>query len=875
MSNLFPIQPSFAGGELAPSLWGRGDLAKYDVGLRTCENFIIHPHGGVSKRQGMRFITNAKYSDKKCRLVAFQYNLEQSYVLEFGDRYIRFFKDGQPILLNAAPYEIPSPYEEADLFGLSFAQSADVLFICHGDYEIYELSRISHNNWTFEPFKYKNGPFIGKSSIQDDVTVGLSAVSGRVSLTASSALFNAAHEGAIFSVTHSMDEVAITTQGDANGVAIATTLMKRTVSMYGVLTLVIHQLAFFCSQADVAAGYFYSGSKFIVAGISYTVTSVGVAGSNNECRLEVSPALQNQAGNSTTPIAVSVSTSVMNTDTTWGAEVVVYRGWRVESSGFWSGTVFLQRFSKDEDRWTTVKEYYSPSYAEGSATATGVKNYADSGEVNEITGFRLISSNFKAIKPKDNVEADRGYFRLTANEATHTGYAKVISISSPTVAMADMETDAASTTPTRLWQEGAWSAYRGWPSVCGFFQERMVFGNTPSQPQSFWFSRTGDYYDFGLSSPIQDDDPITGTLTARQVSAIREFIPLNDLIVMTATSEWKISSGAAGGVLTPTSIDVKPQGYRGCADIEPIVIGDMILFVQAQASRVRDLGYSFESDSYTGNDLTVLANHLFSEHSIVDWAYQQEPDTMCWVTRNDGLLMSLTYLREHNVIAWARHPLPAEGKAESVACVHSNRGDDVYFVIYRNGIRTVERLSSVADTVPECVFYLDGGVNVNEPNSLSYPLSVNVPHLDGLEVSILADGSVSRCVVADGMVVIPKAASHISIGLAYDATLETLDLNLPRKDGTQFGRKLRITGAVIRVEKTRGLFAGVPGHPLEEQKERSTEPYGAPIRLFTGDRNLRFTSGYDSGRVIIACPYPLPASILAVIPVVDTVDTLR
>ena len=86
----------------------------------------------------------------------------------------------------------------------------------------------------------------------------------------------------------------------------------------------------------------------------------------------------------------------------------------------------------------------------------------------------------------------------------------------------------------------------------------MVFGNTPSQPQSFWFSRTGDYYDFGLSSPIQDDDPITGTLTARQVSAIREFIPLNDLIVMTATSEWKISSGAAGGVLTPTSIDVKP-----------------------------------------------------------------------------------------------------------------------------------------------------------------------------------------------------------------------------------------------------------------------------------------------------------------------------
>ena len=78
---IYTIQTSFATGEISPSLYGRPDLAKYSAGLARCENFIIHPHGGVSKRPGMRFVAKAK---GRCRLVEFEYSIDQTYVLEFG-----------------------------------------------------------------------------------------------------------------------------------------------------------------------------------------------------------------------------------------------------------------------------------------------------------------------------------------------------------------------------------------------------------------------------------------------------------------------------------------------------------------------------------------------------------------------------------------------------------------------------------------------------------------------------------------------------------------------------------------------------------------------------------------------------------------------
>ena len=213
---IYTIQTSFATGEISPSLYGRPDLAKYSAGLARCENFIIHPHGGVSKRPGMRFVAKAK---GRCRLVEFEYSIDQTYVLEFGNKYVRFFRNGAQITKDGEPYELVTPYLEADLDALSFTQSADVLYIVHKGYRPMELYRVSDDEWALQDFPFRNGPFRNKTEAQADVTLALSALSGdNVTMTASAPLFEAGHAGALFELTHHVDEVMKKTSGSAGEV---------------------------------------------------------------------------------------------------------------------------------------------------------------------------------------------------------------------------------------------------------------------------------------------------------------------------------------------------------------------------------------------------------------------------------------------------------------------------------------------------------------------------------------------------------------------------------------------------------------------------------------------------------------------------------
>lgn len=878
MSNIYPIQNSFAAGELAPSLYGRTDLAKYSVGLKRCENMVIHPHGGVSKRAGMRKVSVTKYQDRKCRLVPFQFSLGQRFILEFGDQYIRFIdENGEQVMdpdNELVPYEIESPYAEADLPRLSFAQSADVVYIAHNNYPPYELARLGRSNWTINKFAFRDGPFIAKDPAFDDITIGVDKASGTVTARSSHDFFVPGHVGSIFKITHYVEDSKAKATGNAGGTTTAYTIQSRKTFAYtkpkGEDFQDYYNILFYAPQALVADGTFRPGVVFVVgdgySAKTYTVTSISSTVSTGYQRLYVSP----DPGTTTSSATQTITAKITTTPSIWGVDVYVYKGWSVESNGFWGGTVFLQRYLEDEMRWVNVRTYSAPLYADGTTSTAAAKNYSDSGEVDEPTQFRLLSTDFFAYKPSGNSEMDRGYFTLTANQTMHSAYMTIVSVETPRSATAEITTAAALTSPTLLWEEGAWGEKNGYPATVGFYEERIVFGNTKAEPQSYWMSRVGDYYDFGLSSPIQDDDPITGTLVSRRVSRIHHFIAFDELVALTDSSEWKISVGVSGNVMTPTNVASKAQGYRGCADIEPIVVGDMVLFVQSQCARVRDLGYSFETDNYTGNDLTILANHIFREHRIVDWCYAQEPDSMCWIIRDDGALVSLTYLREHDVVAWGRHPLPGGGVAESITSVRTETGDDVYVVMRRNGVRTVECMSPQVTSEPEEAFFLDGGVTVRGDSDVT--AVAGLWHLEGMMVSIVADGSVlGDQVVTGGAVTLASAASVVHVGLPYDAIIETLDLNIPRRDGSQMGRKLRVSKCILQYEDSRGLFIGTDEEHMSEQIDRTDEASGEPTRLTSGYYTHTLDSGYDSGSLVVKAPYPMPASVLSLTPVVDPV----
>lgn len=192
------IQPSFAGGEIGPSLFGRIDMAKYQVALRKCDNFIVRQYGGVENRPGTRFVGAAKYPNRKCRLIPFQFSTVQTYALEFGHQYMRVIKDGA-LVLNSSNviYEIATPYTEADLFRIKFTQSADVLTLVHPAYPPKELRRYAHDNWQLVDVVTKNGPF-EDINIDESVTVYASASTGTITLTANASIFGAEQVGKLF-----------------------------------------------------------------------------------------------------------------------------------------------------------------------------------------------------------------------------------------------------------------------------------------------------------------------------------------------------------------------------------------------------------------------------------------------------------------------------------------------------------------------------------------------------------------------------------------------------------------------------------------------------------------------------------------------------
>ena len=151
---------NFTGGELSPRLDGRNDLSKYNSGCKTLENMIVYPHGSASRRSGSQFVSEVKDNSKKTRLISFEFSTIQTYILEFGDQYIRFYKDSGQILSGGSAYEISSPYLEAELFDIKFAQSADTMYICHPNHHPRKLTRSGHTSWSLVDDVIINGPFM-------------------------------------------------------------------------------------------------------------------------------------------------------------------------------------------------------------------------------------------------------------------------------------------------------------------------------------------------------------------------------------------------------------------------------------------------------------------------------------------------------------------------------------------------------------------------------------------------------------------------------------------------------------------------------------------------------------------------------------------
>ena len=560
-------------------------------------------------------------------------------------------------------------------------------------------------------------------------------------------------------------------------------------------------------------------------------------------------------------------------------EVIAHSKWFVDTSGYWVGSVLVEKYDELNDKWTLIRTLNSQKD----------RNYSESGSVEENTKIRVRGNPFTRSVPAGGDGAMYGEVTLETLPTVYDGFVKILEYIDAKTVKVKVEKRIGSNEWTAEWAEGAWSDLRGYPGCCTFYQDRLCFGGTDYEPGGVWMSRIGDYGHFGMSLPLKDDDAISVRLVSRRIGRIRSLIGISELIALTESGEWKI--GNSKGALTPTSIEARPQGYRGSANLEPVLIGDRVIFLREMGSTVQDLGYSFESDTYTGSDLSILSKHLLEDHTIVDWEYRQEPDSVIWAVRSDGVLLGITYLREQEIWAWHRHE--TQGLFESIAVIPGEDQEELWGLIRREGQLLVEKLE-IRETELEKCFYVDSGVTrYFEPWQLGEPAGQvgkamiqghikglcwigGLEHLVGKEVAILADGAVwPRQIVRKKMIgkvenwgiELERPAHIVQIGLPYLAEVETLNIEIQAEGGTLQGKKKKIPQVLFRFLNSCGGKVGATDKEMDPIQWQSSNHYGKPMALYTGDKAIRPPGGYnEDGRLVLKQDDPLPITLLAIIP---------
>ncbi|WP_019646199.1 hypothetical protein [Novispirillum itersonii] len=732
-------QASFGGGELAPSLWSRVDLAKYAEGLKTCRNFFIAAHGGAYSRPGLRFIAEARNSTRPVRLIPFQFSTVQTYVLEWGHLYLRVHKDGAPVL-------------EGDK--AVTASGAELTAAAHG--------------WAVGDDLFLEGVSGGGNSR----TVRITAV------TANTATVSALDGGAL----------ALTGSGTAARVYTLTTP--------------------------------YSADQI------FRLNVVQSADVMTLCHPDHPPRELRRTGH-----------------TAWTLTDITFVPRQVPPTGLSATPI-----NSGSEQYSYAVTAVNADDAEESPPAyVGLSSAASAAWKNQI--------NWVAAPGADTYNI----YRQKAGTYGFVGRSKTTGFVDDNIAP-----DLGDGPPN---PRNPFVGAGNYPQAVAYYQQRRVFAGSAAKPQTVWLSVSSAYNNFSVSTPTKDDDAITLTIAAQRVNEVRHLVPLTSLIALTSGGEFTIGPGSQSDPLTPSNIQTRPQGYRGAAHTPPLVVGNTVLYVQAQGGIIRDLGYDYTSDSFTGNDLSVLANHLFSGHTLTDWAYAQTPYSIIWAVREDGTLLGLTYMKEQKVWAWHRHD--TDGLFESVATIPEGNEDGVYVVVRRtvNGVtrRYIERFATrVITTVQDC-FCVDSGLTYSGP---AVSTVSGLWHLEGKAVSVLADGNVvAGQTVTNGRITLLQPSTTVHVGLPYTCDLQTLDIEMASV-GTIQGRDKRVVGLTVRMENTRGLAVGKEGSLTEMRVDPSV--IANPLPLETGDYRFALPPGWSTGSsVLIRQTYPLPAGVMAIVPEID------
>lgn len=862
-------QRNLAGGELAPALYSRVDTVKYQTGVKTARNYNVIRSGGMQNRAGLKFVGEVKYRGVASealtvRLIPFVFNTDQTYMLEFGNLYMRVIQNGAYVLNGTI----------RTITAISQANQGLVTSVGHG---------------------YSNGDEI---YIYD--------VDGMIELNGQNFIVSDAAADT-FKLKY-LDDTYVSTL--AFGAYTANGSIQK-----------IYEIVTALADTDLMnMQYSQSADEIVLVGHN-TFPQVLTRTDHNAWTLADIDMLPDQAA---------------------------------PTGANWTGTAGAPTFNTRYEI-TAVSDFGEESFPGLTPNFLGPQEPTAS-----------APHNVTWTAPSGDAPAYYNIYRVRAGSTGYVGSSTSTSFSNTGT------TPDFTRTPPAVDLDLTIAERHIRPACVTFAQQRLIFGNIRYfnviyQTEEVRTSRVGFPFNHTKTTPAQSGDGIQFRLTGRQVNEIRHILDLNKLVILTAGGEYT-AEGGQSGALTPFDINIRQYSYNGASKRSPIVIDANALYVQDRGSIVRDMGYDYAVDGYRGNDLTVFSTHLFDGYEIVDWAYQKTPNSVVWAVRDDGILLSLTYLREHQIWGWTRHD--TDGLVERVSVIPEGLEDSVYVVVKRTIAgriaRYVERINTRFVDDPLDMIFMDSALTYDGRNTdAAHTMKVTslsgwtndsqqalessavfftassvgekirlidangdlciftieslfdsqnaivradrtVPeamravflttwtravrtikglrHIEGKTVSVFADANViaspnnpdvTTYTVANGQVTLDDCYGVIHVGLPYICDIETLSIDNPGGESV-IDKKMAINKVFVHVEKTRGLFAGTAPvaadadtaiDGLVEFKVRELEDYDDPTALLDGFMDVVTESTYNNhGRVFLRQIDPLPATIIAIHP---------
>lgn len=396
-------------------------------------------------------------------------------------------------------------------------------------------------------------------------------------------------------------------------------------------------------------------------------------------------------------------------------------------------------------------------------------------------------------------------------------------------------------------QPASWGT-GNYPAALTMYEQRLIFGNTQSHPQTLWMSKSGSRENF--TPGTADDDAITVTVFTDRMASILHLMTTKLITALTYGAEMTIAGGREGA-LTPSNIQIKTATSHGCSFVKPFKIGSEIFFTQRSRRKLRSFRYEYSTDNYTADDITELSDHI-AGNGFSEFAYSQEPYSLIWGCTVTGQIVSCAYNKAQNIQGWSRHT--TQGQVESICTIPSGAEDQVWLAVRRGDIRTIEYFDETLNT--------DCAVTGQDDNGIA-ELS-GLGHLEGQTVDLVADGGLimQPQKVSNGKVVLQRNVTSIEAGLHYDSTVTDMPVETATQQGSAFGSAVSVHEIKVRLYQSQGCTVNgetLPFRKFGEQRFDSSAP------LFTGDKTIANIGGWhDMGVVTVQQTMPLPCTVLAI-----------